>query len=71
MKVLKDGPLMTRIRTWLVEKAWLRIVLDKAKLDDTMLFALTNVVFVEYNKRSHGAWRIEYVGSKTQIEKED
>ena len=53
MNIHKDYKLLRPIRKWLVNKAFIRIILDKDKLTNDDVFILSNIIVSQMNKNSN------------------
>ena len=53
MIINKDYKLLIPIRKWLVNKAFIRIILDKDKLTNDDVFILSNIIVSQMNKNSN------------------
>ncbi len=49
----KDYKILKPIRKWIVNRAFVKIVLDVNKLDEDNLFILSNVVIAQMNRNSN------------------
>ena len=53
MNIHKDYKLLRPIRKWLVNRAFMRIILDKDKLTNDDIFILSNVIISQMNRNSN------------------